>query len=148
MCIRDRFIGALFILIGGLTVLFLFISLITAGSIDLFNPGLANWENFITNDLSAPTWLVLLLTLFAVGIPFFFLFYLGLRIVSRNLKSLPLSGKLSLLGLWLISVIALGVLVVGEVMENSYSGKSTTQTELDIRSGDTLNIAMLSLIHI
>ena len=140
--IFGKFIGALFILIGGLTVLFLFISLITAGSIDLFNPGLANWENFITNDLSAPTWLVLLLTLFAVGIPFFFLFYLGLRIVSRNLKSLPLSGKLSLLGLWLISVIALGVLVVGEVMENSYSGKSTTQTELDIRSGDTLNIAM------
>jgi len=137
-----KFIGALFILIGAVTVLSLFISVVTAGSIDLFNPGFGNLSDFVSNDTNVPTWIVLLLTLFAVGIPFFFLFYLGLRIVASNLKSMPLAGKLSLLGLWLISVIVLGVIVVDQVLENSYSGKTTTTQQLNIKGGDTLRLAM------
>ncbi len=137
-----KFFGVLFILVGAVTVLSLFVSLVTAGSIDLFNPGFDQWDNFIANDTNAPTWLVLLLSLFAFGIPFFFLFYLGLRIVSKNIKSLPLSGKLGLLGLWLLSTIALGVIFATTYMQSAHSGKVTTRTELNITKGDTLNLAM------
>ena len=140
--IFGKFIGALFILIGAITVLSLFISVVTAGSIDLFNPGFSELSEFVHNDTSAPIWLVLVLILFAVGIPFFFLFYLGLRILSRNLKPMPLAGKLGLLGLWLVSIIAFGVLTVDQLVAESHNGKTTTKTELNIRAGDTLNLVM------
>ena len=52
----------------------------------------------IVNAGETPIWLVSLLTLFAVGIPFFFLFYLGLKILINNLKSIGNIAKFTLLG--------------------------------------------------
>ena len=136
-----KIFGVLFIIAGAAVVISLFVGLFTAGTFDLFYGDLGNYGDFI-HTAGLPLWLVSLLTFFAVGIPFFFLFYLGLKILAGNLKSMPLAGKLSLLGIWLLSVIGLGVLGIREATEHSFTGKVTTQEILAITANDTLTLRM------
>ena len=82
--------------------------------------------------------------MFAVGIPFFILFYLGLKILVNNLKSIGNVAKFSLLGLWLISIISLAILGIRQVAEHAMDASVTEQKELMINSNDTLNIRMES----
>ena len=83
-----KIVGVLLIITGAAVVISLLITLLTGGVVDIFTPNLADMP-WISNDTGLPIWLMLLLVLFAVGIPFFFLFYLGLKILSSNVKSMP-----------------------------------------------------------
>jgi hypothetical protein len=140
--ILAKIFGVLFIITGASVVIALFVGLFTAGTFDVFYGDLGNYSEFI-HTAGLPLWLVTLLTFFAVGIPFFFLFYLGLKILAGNLKSMPLAGKLSLLGLWLISVIGIGVIGIREATEYSYTGKANPiQETLAITANDTLTLRM------
>ena len=106
--IFGKFIGILLIIIGASTLIGLFIALFSVGIIDAIHiPGLDLIG--MINYTDTPVWIVSLLTFFAVGIPFFFLLYLGLKILVTNLKSIGNIAKFSLLGLWLISIITLAV---------------------------------------
>lgn len=88
-----------------------------------------------------PIWLVSLLAFFAIGIPFFFLLYLGLKILVTNLKSIGNIAKFSLLGLWLISIILLIVFGIREAASHAYSGSVTTENEFVLSNPtDTLHI--------
>ena len=137
-----KIFGVLFIIAGASTVIALFVGLFTAGTFDIFyDGGIEQFDNIVYPS-GAPVWVTSLLVFFAVGVPFFFLFYLGLKILATNLKSMPLAGKLTLLGLWLVSVIGLGVIGIREATEHSFSGKVTTEERLDITKGDTLRVAM------
>lgn len=136
-----KIIGVVLIIVGAATVLSLLITFVTMGAVDLFNPGFTTIPELI-NATSAPIWLVLLLALFAFGIPFFFVFYLGMKILSTNLKSMPTSAKLGLFGVWLVSTIALGVLTVNQFVAYSNTGKDVTKQELAITSTDTLTLRM------
>ncbi len=140
--IMAKIFGVIFIISGAAVVIGLFIGLISAGTFDIFyEGGLERFDN-IVYPAGAPVWLTSLLVFFAIGIPFFFLFYLGLKILTSNLKSMPLTAKLTLLGLWLVSVIGLGVIGIREATEHSFSGKVTTEERLNITAGDTLNLSM------
>lgn len=138
-----KIVGVLLIITGAAVVISLLITLLTGGVADIFTPNLADMP-WISNDTGLPIWLMLLLVLFAVGIPFFFLFYLGLKILSSNVKSMPLSAKLSLLGLWLIASITIGVFSVKQAIQysNLESSKVTTTETLAITKNDTLRIKM------
>ena len=139
-----KIFGVLFIITGASTVIALFVGLFTAGTFDIFyDGGIEQFDN-IMYPSGAPIWVTSLLVFFAIGIPFFFLFYLGLKILATNLKSMPLAGKLTLLGLWLVSVIGLGVIGIREATEHSFNGKVTTEERLNIEAGDTLKLAMRS----
>lgn len=127
--IFGKFIGILLILIGGATVIGLFIGLLTVGILDLFHvPGIDFYH--LVNSSNLPIWVVSLLAFFAIGIPFFFLLYLGLKILVGNLRSIGSIAKFSLLGLWLLSVILLIVFGVREAASHAYSGSSTSESEL------------------
>jgi phage shock protein PspC (stress-responsive transcriptional regulator) len=138
-----KIVGVLLIITGATVVISLLITLLTGGVVDIFTPNLADMP-WISNDTGLPIWLMLLLVLFAVGIPFFFLFYLGLKILSSNVKSMSLSAKLSLLGLWLIASITIGVFSVKQAIQysNLESSKVTTTETLAITKNDTLRIKM------
>ncbi len=139
--IFGKFIGILLIIIGASTIIGLFVGLISAGVADMFHlPGLDIVD--LLNTTSTPVWLVSILAFFAVGIPFFFLFYLGLKILVTNLKSIGNIAKYSLLGLWIISVITLIVLGVKQAAEFAYTGTSSEKKELYINTADTLKISM------
>jgi len=136
-----KFIGILLIIIGASTLIGLFVGLFTVGTLDIIHiPGLDFYEIVGTTDV--PFWLVSLFTFFAVGIPFFFLLYLGLKILVTNLKSIGNIIKFSLLGLWLLSIIGLVVLGVKEASAHAFTGSVTVKEELYFPNGaDTLLIS-------
>ena len=142
--IFGKFIGILLIIIGASTLIGLFIGLLSVGILDMFHiPGIDFYN--LVNSSNLPLWVVSFLAFFAIGIPFFFLLYLGLKILVGNLKSIGSIAKFSLLGLWLISVILLIVFGVREAASHAYSGNTTTKTELYIENPrDTVQINLVT----
>lgn len=138
-----KFVGILLIIIGAATLIGLFIGLFSVGILDIIHiPGVDFYE--MVNYTDAPVWLVSLLTFFAVGIPFFFLLYLGLKILVNNLKSIGNIAKFSLLGLWLLSIIGLMVLGIQQAAAHAYTGSTTVKEELTFTQDvDTLQIRMM-----
>ena len=136
-----KFIGIILIIVGAATLIGLIIALFSLGVADIVHiPGLDLVD--IVNAGNTPVWLVSLLTFFTVGIPFFFLFYLGLKILINNLKSIGNVAKFTLLGLWLMSIIGLVVIGIREASEHAFNEKVIEKTELQVTLKDTLNIKM------
>ncbi|WP_422860327.1 PspC domain-containing protein [Flagellimonas sp. S174] len=137
-----KFIGVLLIIIGASTLIGLFIALFTVGIFDAVNvPGIDFYE--IVSTTGAPVWLISFLVFLAIGIPFFFLMYLGLKILVTNLKSIGNIAKFSLLGLWLISIGTLFALGVRQAAEFANVGSVNITEEMVMESPmDTLTIRM------
>ncbi|MEP3837135.1 MAG: PspC domain-containing protein [Algibacter sp.] len=139
----SKFIGVLLIIASAATLIALIVALFSVGIADVIHiPGLDLVE--IANTGETPIWLVSLFAFFAVGIPFFFLFYLGLKILINNLKSIGNLAKFALLGLWIISIIALIIFGVRQASEHAYEESYTEKTELPITATDTLSIKMVN----
>ncbi|MCJ7759481.1 MAG: PspC domain-containing protein [Gillisia sp.] len=137
-----KLIGILLLLIAGTTLIGLFIGLFTVGVFGLFD---APWTDYIEMAaIGSPLWLISLLTFFAVGIPFFFLFILGLKILVNKLKSLGTPAKLVLLGLWLLSVIGLSVIGIQQATQRAFDGEVIITEVLPVTAQDTLYLAMQS----
>jgi phage shock protein PspC (stress-responsive transcriptional regulator) len=138
-----KFIGIILVIIGAATIIGMFIGMLTVGTLDWIHiPGV---DGMINNITAAPVWLLSLMSFFAIGIPFFFLLYLGLKILVNNLKSIGNIAKFSLLGLWLISIITLIILGVREAASHAFSGSVTTEKELFLENtSDTLNIQLVT----
>lgn len=141
--IFGKFIGIILVIVGAATIIGMFIGMLTVGTLDWIHvPGI---DGLIDNVTEAPVWLMSLMFFFAIGIPFFFLLYLGLKILVNNLKSIGNIAKFSLLGLWLISIITLIVLGVREAASHAFTGSITTENELYLENtSDTLNIQLVS----
>jgi len=141
--IFGKFIGIILIIVGAATIIGMFIGMLTAGTVGAINlPGI---HGMVDNITAAPIWLLSLLLFFVIGIPFFFLLYLGLKILVNNLKSIGNIAKFSLLGLWLISLITLIVLGVREAASHAFTGSTTVENELYLgNTSDTLNIQLNS----
>ena len=137
-----KLIGVLLLLIAGTTLIGLFIGLFTVGIFGLFD---APWTDYIEMAaIGSPLWLISLLSFFAVGIPFFFLFILGLKILVNKLKSLGTPAKLVLLGLWLLSVIGLAVIGIQQATQRAFDGEVIITEVLPVTAQDTLYLAMQS----
>jgi len=138
-----KFIGIILVIVGTATIIGMFIGMLTVGTLDwLHLPGV---DGIIDNITGAPVWLLSLLCFFVIGIPFFFLLYLGLKILVNNLKSLGNIAKFSLLGLWLICLISLIVMGVREAASHAFTGSVTTENPVYLsNTSDTLNIQLIS----
>jgi len=137
-----KFIGVLLLLVGTATVISALIGMITMSSFDLFNLD-------ITNQLDlydyAPVWpigVVSVLGFFALAIPFFFVAYLGLKILVSNLKSIGSVAKFSLLGVWLLSIITLSVFGLKTAVKQKENDHVFIKEELAFTAQDTLRITM------
>lgn len=116
-----KFIGIILIFTGAAAVIALIVGLISASVLDhskFFNSNIAE----LSNASGAPFWLLAVFLFFAFAIPFFMLFYLGLKILVTNLKSIGNIAKFTLLGLWILSII--GLSVIGARQGLSYSEKA------------------------
>ncbi len=137
-----KFFGIILILIGLMVLISLIISLFTLGTIDLWGTGeVLDYINLVDTS-NSPIWLVSLLAFLAVGIPFFVIFILGLKLLVSNLKSIGTKAKIILLVLWVASLVGLGILGVRQATEKAYNGEIITEEPLPIRTGDTVHIAM------
>jgi phage shock protein PspC (stress-responsive transcriptional regulator) len=136
-----KFIGIILIITGASALIGLIIGFFTVGFSDLINvPGF----DFIdaANAANTPVWLVSLLLFFAIGIPFFFVFYLGLKILVNNLKSIGNIAKFTLLGVWLMAIISLIVIGVKQASEHAFDASVTEKVTLNVTANDTLKIKM------
>lgn len=141
--IFGKFIGIILVVIGAATIIGMFIGMLTMGTLGWVDlPGM---DGFLNNITGAPIWVFSLLLFFAIGIPFFFLMYLGLKILVNNLKSIGNAAKFSLLGLWLICIISLIVLGVREAASHAFTGSVKDDYELNLSAEtDTLNLQLVA----
>jgi len=138
-----KFFGIILIITGASTLIGLIIGLLSLGVADIFHfPGIDMADVVSSTDL--PIWLVSILVLFAVGIPFFYLFILGLKILVGNLKSLGKVANFTLLGLWLAAIITLSAFALNEVSEFSRDANVVTKSEINSTANDTLYVKMAS----
>ncbi|KAB1067392.1 PspC domain-containing protein [Tamlana haliotis] len=139
--IFSKFIGIILIIIGATTLIALIIGLFSVSVAEIIHiPGLEHLD--IINVGNTPIWLVALSIFFAVGIPFFFLFYLGLKILINNLKSIGNIAKFTLLGVWIISIIILVIFGIRQASEHAFNESHVSKTELPIAATDTLTVKM------
>jgi len=135
-----KFIGIMLILFAGSTLIALFVGLFAVGTFGIIE---APWTEYIdVVNSGAPIWLTSLLIFFAAGIPFFFLFVLGLKILVRNLRSVGRIGLLTLLGVWLISIIGLSIIGISQATNRAFDGEVATTETLRINAEDTVYLRM------
>ena len=132
-----KFIGALIAIIASVMLIGLIISLFTVGSTSFLSvPWLDYFNTF--NYTNTSMWFVTLLTAVVIGIPFFFLLILGLKILVTNLKSIGNIAKYTLLAIW---ILALGILItlgVRQATEIAFENKVVQKEIININPTDTL----------
>ncbi|MGB5941525.1 MAG: PspC domain-containing protein [Leeuwenhoekiella sp.] len=136
-----KIFGVFLIIIGATTVIGLFIGLFTAGTIDIFDASFGDYIDLVNRTIF-PIWFVMLMVFFAVGIPFFFLFYLGLKILVNTAKRMSLTAKLTFLGLWLVSIGVLIALGVSQAFAYSERGSVQETETLYLSRNDTLEVTI------
>ncbi|GAA4274923.1 PspC domain-containing protein [Aquimarina gracilis] len=137
-----KFIGVILLITAGITLVGLFIGLFTLGTFGFMDmPWVEYFE--VGSHPEVPLWLLSLLSFFAVGIPFFFLLILGLKILITNLKSIGTPAKLGLLGVWIISIIGLIVIGLRQATLEAYDAEVIIEEKMiPVSSNDTLTIKM------
>ena len=139
-----KFIGALLIFIAAVTIISLLIGVFSIGSFEIlgFGSDFVHYPPFFFDSI-IPLWLLTTFTFIAVGIPFVVLFLVGLKIISNNVKSFSTTTKLSLLGIWLISIIGLSFAGINFATNTAYDGVMNETQELPIIANDTLKVKMI-----
>lgn len=139
-----KFIGALLIIIAAATLIGLIFGAFSWGSFEIlgFGEEYVFYPPFFFDSL-LPLWLLVIFTFLAIGIPFILLFMLGLRILSSNVKSFSTTTKLSLLGVWIISLFGLGFAGINLATQKAHDGVFIQTEELPIVENDTLSVKMI-----
>lgn len=141
MKVFAKFIGAMMVLVSGVTIISLLVALMIPGSSDVMQlPWVDYFETF--NYTGTSLWFICLLSFFAIAIPFFFALILGLKILIPTIKSIGNIAKLTLAGIWVCSVISLIVLGVMTSSEMAYENKEVYKNFLNknLKPNDTLTI--------
>ena len=139
-----KFIGIIVIIVSLVTLVALIVGLFTAGSFGFWGHGeFMDWYQ-VFDTTNAPLWLISLLLLGAIGIPFFVLFILGLKMLVNNLKSIGTPAKIALFVIWICSIIGLTIFGIKQATETAFAGESISEYALAITSGDTLTVKMVS----
>lgn len=134
-----KIIGAFLVVFSAMTLIGLLIGLFTLGSTSLVE---VPWQGYVDalNYTNYPLWIIGLLGFLAIGIPFFFLFILGLKLLVSNLRSIGNIAKYTLLAVWLITVGILITLGVKQATEFAFDGKVSVKEMIQIQPTDTLEV--------
>jgi len=138
-----KFFGLLLIIFGAFLLLGLIISLFSLGTSSFFHPWWMDYPDAL-NTTGIPIWLGGLILFIFFGIPFFFISYLGLKILITNLKSIGKVAKLTLLGLWIIALFSIIFISARQASYFSLENTTVTKELLHLISADTLQIKMVS----
>jgi len=141
--IIGKFIGVLLIIVAVTTILGMLIGMFTLGSLDFIHDDWLFRNSEIYNNSGLPIWFLSVLTFVLIAIPFFFLFALGLRILSNNAKSIGKTTKLSLLGIWIVTLLVAIFFGTRQFMNSAYDGTVTNSQEIYYSTTDTLEIKMV-----
>jgi len=134
-----KVLGSIIVVFSTISLIGLFIGMFTFGSTSFMN---APWQKYVeaVNYTNIPLWVFGVLTFLAVGIPLFFFFILGLKLLVANLKSVGSVVKYSLLAIWIFAVGALIVIGIQQSTERAYDGKIVQKENIPLQATDTLKI--------
>lgn len=134
-----KFIGAIILMFSIFVLGGVLIGGFTFGSTTFVDmPWQSYYDAVIVSEF--PIWLVVILSVLAIGIPFFFLLILGLKLLITNMKSIGNVAKYTLLALWLIAVGILISFGIKQATEIAYNGKIVQKETLNLMPNDTLDI--------
>ena len=135
-----KIIGAIITVFSALSLGGILILLIVV----LFSTAMARaaWYPYFhsMNYTDVPLWIVAITGFFAIAIPLFALFLLGLKILVDNLKPVGDLTKYTLLILWIVAISAAIYLGVLQSSEFGNEGKTVVRQEINLAKTDTLNI--------
>jgi phage shock protein PspC (stress-responsive transcriptional regulator) len=102
----------------------------------------ASWHPWVNgfNYTEAPVWLMGTAAFFAIAIPLFMIFLLGLKILVDNLKPIGNITKFTLLAVWIISLVSIIYLGVSQAKEINDEGKTVSKQELNLAKDSILQI--------
>lgn len=138
-----KLVGIFILLLSGSTLIGLFIGLFTMGTFGIIDAPWTDYFSLVSASGNA-LWIISLLIFFAIGIPFFFLFILGLKILMKNLRSLGKTSLLVLFGLWIISILGLIFFGIKQASATAFEGEVVITEPLPIHPGDTLMLNVTS----
>jgi phage shock protein PspC (stress-responsive transcriptional regulator) len=145
--VLGKIIGVILLLFAAIAIIGLIIGAFSLGSFGILS---FNGDGPIFNvqppfffDSILPSWLLVLFTFIAIAVPFIVLFMLGLKILSSNIKSFSTTTKLSLLGIWIISLLALGFAGINYATQRAHQGVFNKTEALPFAATDTLKIKMI-----
>lgn len=139
-----KFIGVILMIVAALTLISLIIGAFSIGSLEILGLDLeyVSYPPFFYDSM-IPTWLLTICLFLVVGLPFLILFVLGLRILSSNVKQFSKATSLTLLGIWLVALLALIFTGIEFSTTKAYNGYAIKKNELTFTANDTLKIKML-----
>jgi len=97
---------------------------------------------FLTMNTDLPLWAFSLLLLFGVGIPFTFIFVLGLRLLTSKRKLMNNSTKYTLGVIWVTTLLLISFTIAREFRSNAFTARTTQNELIDMNTKDTLQIRM------
>ena len=140
-----KFIGIIILIFSAAVILTLIIGGFSVGSLEWLNvdSGYISYPPFF-QDALLPIWLLTLCSFFLIGIPFLVLFILGLRILSSSVKKLNKPASLTLLGIWIVALLAIIFTTIEHGTSYSSYGVITEKKELNLVANDTLTLKMVN----
>ena len=140
-----KFIGVILVFVAAAVILSLIIGGFSVGSLEFLNvDGVFLQYPPFFYDSVLPKWLLTSCLIILIIIPFLILFILGLRILSSNVKKLSKTASLTLLGIWLISLLTLVFTGIEFGSSHAIEGKSIIRNDLNIAPKDTLKIKIVN----
>ena len=140
-----KFMGVLLLFIAGITLISLLFSLFFAGSLEVlnFDGEYVHYPPFFYDSI-VPKWLLTIFIFTAIGIPFVALFIVGLRILSSNVKKLSTTTTLTLVGIWLVSILGLGFSAIEYGTSRAYDGSSISKHSIIYNAEEPLKIRVVN----
>ncbi len=130
-------LGVFILFISSFTLLGLLIGTIIGSVFSTFIP----YEMLqLGLSLDIPFMLIGLFTILIIGIPFVFLFTLGLRLISTSKTIMGKTSRIVLLGVWILSLITLIVFGLYETKSFAIKGKNSQSESWESPAADTLKI--------
>ncbi len=136
-----RIIGLFLFLIGSITFIALLISFITAGAIEIENHNITELIAMGTPVDISPWWIGLCI-LFFVGIPMLVLSIIGLKLMVRNLRSIGLTAKICMFGLWIAAVIGGSIITAKIAASQARDAKIATSQKFNIAPSRAYRLEM------
>ncbi len=138
-----KFLGGLLLFISGIALISIVFGMFSVGSIEIldFDNDFIHYPIFFYDSI-LPKWLLTLFLLLLIGIPFFVLFILGLRILSPNIKKINTTTSLSLLGLWIVSLLGTSFAGIEYASSHAQDATKVIKKEITYNSNIPLKIAV------
>ena len=120
------------------------IALFSVGSISVLGFENELYDVAIFHSSSIPTWILALCVFILAGFPFLILFVLGLRILSSSVKQFSKTTSLTLLGIWIVSLLVIIFAGIEFGAGHARSGSSITKENLALASQDSISVQVVN----